>query len=99
MEKFGIFQLLDALSALSGLQSDAPQDAPASGNASAETDASLQNVQQPAMTRTPSAPSPQSEPSVKTQNAQQPEPGRNARVLSDFLARHERISKNAEKNK
>ena len=37
--------------------------------------------------------------SVKTQNAQQPEPGRNARALSDFLARHERISKNAEKNK
>lgn len=109
MEKFGIFELLDALSALSGMRSDTPEDtkenAPASappapvGDARAEAgDASgtPQATQPPRTDRvSPQSRGAQADAAPQTLNEQD----RNARALSDFLARHERIRKNAEKNK
>lgn len=70
MEKFGIFELLDALAAL------ASENAPPQESGEAET---------PRAQESENAPPPQAE--------------RNARALGDFLARHERVSKNAGRRK
>ncbi len=70
MEKFGIFELLDALAAL------ASENAPPQESGEAET---------PRARESENAPPPQAE--------------RNARALGDFLARHERVSKNAGRRK
>ena len=86
MEKFGIFELLDALSALSRLQADAPQDT---------TDAKAGTVAQD----TQPSPPPTTKPPADQAPQQTAQGERNVRALTDFLARHERISKNAEKNK
>ena len=94
MEKFGIFELLDALSALSRLQADAPQDT---------TDAKAGTVAQDTQPSPPQTPVPSPPPTTKPPADQAPQQTaqgeRNVRALTDFLARHERISKIAEKNK
>ena len=81
MEKFGIFELLDALAAL------ASENAPPQESGEAETP----RTQGHGEAETPRA--------RESENAPPPQAERNARALGDFLARHERVSKNAGRRK
>ncbi len=81
MEKFGIFELLDALAAL------ASENAPPQESGEAETP----RAQEHGKAETPRA--------QESENAPPPQAERNARALGDFLARHERVRKNAGRRK
>ena len=92
MEKFGIFELLDALAAL------ASENAPPQESGEAETpraqehgEAETPRAQEHGEAETPRA--------RESENAPPPQAERNARALGDFLARHERVSKNAGRRK
>lgn len=88
MEKFGIFELLDALSALT----DTPPTAPAETNAGTNSEESA-----PAMGE--NSPTPHAAPATPQPNAEgAPTRARESeQAFSAFLARHDAISKKIDK--
>lgn len=89
MEKFGIFELLDALSALT----DTPPAAPAETNAgtNSEESAPAPGENSPAPHGAPAAPQPNAEGTQPTRARE------SEQAFSAFLARHDAISKKIDK--
>ena len=90
MEKFGIFELLDALASLSALSAEEN-----GGTRGARGDAhgSAADGAQPPASFVQSAAQPLREGAEETRETA------GARALDDFLSRHERIRQSAEKRK
>ena len=85
MEKFGIFELLDALSALTDGGRETGSAAPRDGTKPAGR---TNDAAPPEGSAAPS-------PSVSASGSAAPQPGRDA--LADFLARHDAIAKKTRK--
>lgn len=102
MEKFGIFELLDTLSALAGT-SQPPAEPPAKPSESEREDKNSRQPDPDGHERNARF-SPSGETEGKTganeADAQQAlSEERNARAISDFLSRHDKLSQKIEKKK
>ncbi|MDE6273475.1 MAG: hypothetical protein K2L87_00300 [Clostridiales bacterium] len=87
MEKFGIFELLDALSQITAVENQPAQPQSPETNDAAFTPPSYGS-------ETKAEPTEAAQSSAPQQKASDP-----ARALEEFLSRHNRISEQADKNK
>lgn len=87
MEKFGIFELLDALSQITAVENQPAQPQSPETNDAAFTPPSYGNAAEP------------EQPEAAQSGATEPKRNDPSKAFEEFLSRHNRISEQADKNK